>query len=494
MCLALLVPSPGSGAEPASGAAPETVERGEVRVGGNTVFVLRAADPGGLSSAERAEITNRRLEKALADPKVGPENIRAEMRGQVPTVMAGPVAVLAVNAVDAGLEDSTPAVLAEHWAAMLRSRFTEAKAHHFSIRLLMSYLQAMTYPILFVLALTGLAKGRRVGLAAIYRVSEDLPSPARLGGVELVSTRALLLALRAALHSTVTAGVLISSYLFLLATFYHFPATRLLGLRMLGGLSFALETIVLTAAEQLGWIAMLCLVAAAAYLAVKVLDRLFDAVADGKISFPPYVTPENADMMENLAQGAVYLLALSVGVLLLPGEGGRLWLGVLAFLGLSVALSSVPILSQLLAGLTLAFLNSHRVGGRLLWEGREAAILRRRMFHTVVLLDDGRRCLLPNHAALASPVVPAEGAPEGQAFELRLAPESGDPAGLGAELQGWARDAGGRAVLLGLDAGTLRYRLIVPAAEEGFLGAACGALSVLAQRRGARLLDLRPLR
>ncbi|MBI4422908.1 MAG: mechanosensitive ion channel [Elusimicrobia bacterium] len=474
-------------------------EQGEggVRLGGVEVVRLRAGGPGGLSAAERGEVASKRLERALADPVVGPEHIRVEVRDGRPVVLAGRLALLTVGVEDADLEQSKPGLLAEHWAGLIREPFREAKSRHFSIRLLMRYLVAMTYPIAFLVAIAVLRRLQRRGLAAIYRLPAKGPSPARLFGVELASRQAFIGALAGAVRGAVIVASVAAVYLFLLATFYHFPATHTLGLRMRDALAGALSAIAQAAVGQLGWILSVGVALAVAYALLKVLDRFFDAIDAGTIKLTPYITQDNADTVETLANGLVYLLLAGTIVLLLPGEGSRLGLGALAFLGLAVSLSSTPILRQFLAGLGLAFLKSHRYGSRVLWQGREATVLRRRLFHTSLRLRDGRRCLAPNHEVLASAVVPAEGAQESLSFDVRLETRGPASDALLDELSVWANELGDASGLRlrAVEDSRLRFTLSVPAmiaTDDQFVRVAYGQLRDLAVRHHAGLVDFRP--
>lgn len=193
----------------------------------------------------------------------------------------------------------------------------------------------------------------------------------------------------------------------------------------------------------------------------------------------------------------LYLLALSLLILLLPGEGTRVGLGALAVFGLALAIAAAPILRQFMAGLSLAFLGSHRFGSRVFWQGREATLLRGRLFHSIVRLRDGRRCLVPNQEIISSAVLPADGAQERRAYDLRLAVGEGSDEKLLKDLADWAAEFGDGAStrLAAIEDGTLQVKLLVPtlvAADDRFVSRAYAGIRELAARSRSRLVSLRP--
>jgi len=90
-------------------------EGGEVMVNGNVALRIRTS-AGGLSAAERAVVVRDRLQDLL-NSGIEPSDVHAGMiRGQA-AVMAGDEIIVTVDSTHARLNSTTPAKLANEWAA-----------------------------------------------------------------------------------------------------------------------------------------------------------------------------------------------------------------------------------------------------------------------------------------------------------------------------------------------------------------------------------------
>lgn len=443
---------------------PAAAENGEIRVGESRVLTLKADAPGGLSPEDRALIANRRIELALEDPAIGPENIRWEAVSGGAAVLAGGSILIQVWPADAQADQSTANLLAEHWADLLRTQFKEAKLRRYSMRLLLRHLWGLIYPVFFLLGLLGVRRLARTGQALVHGINEEAPSPLRFGTFELVSMNAVKLGLRYAVSFSAAVLSLGIGYAFLLAVFLHFPFSRRLAEWISSAVFAATWSLGAALLGQLDWFLPVGVVFFGTYLVIGLLDRFFDHAARRQLPFPSYITADNLDTTENLAKGLVYLAAMLVVVSLLPGRGGSVATGALALFGLALALASVSTLRHLLAGLLLTFMPSRRRGSRLELDGRDATVMRRGLLMTGVLFEEGERRLVPNERILESPVLSdASGGVERWEAAVTLGPGA-DLKSLEAALGAWAaeRGAGWRARLQSVEGERLRLALQVP--------------------------------
>lgn len=114
------------GAAPLARAQSET---GAVVVGDRVVFSLRTS-VGSITPGERAGIVNRRLERILSEPALGPETLEVQETDDGPVIALPELPVVEVTAADARAEGVTPDVLAARWAQALRGTLLDAKPLH----------------------------------------------------------------------------------------------------------------------------------------------------------------------------------------------------------------------------------------------------------------------------------------------------------------------------------------------------------------------------
>jgi small-conductance mechanosensitive channel len=370
-----------------------------VRLRGTELFVVRTPF-GTLSPAERAERASRRLEEALLDPRIGPEQVIVVPSGADALIKAGELGILEVTAAEAAAHDSSPGVLADLWAGLIRQELGRRKSEAFSLVLVGRFLLGTIYPIGILLALW-------VGLILLHRAREwaGLLPESRLPVLKILdlellgpfAARRLLLRLLGLLRAVLVVGL---GYAFLLALFGQFPQTRTY---VRGLLHVTLEALGRGLAEILSWMPRLLaalVILLAARLMIRLAGLIFSRVRAGRLAIPPLLTAETATVSEAILRALVVLLATTLLALLVPGESGWPVLAILFFIGLGAALALAPAARQMAAGILLAYVQVAPCGSRIEVDGASGRVSRRGIFHTIVVTDAGEECWIPNHSVL----------------------------------------------------------------------------------------------
>lgn len=408
--VALLLPSvafDGAIAAEAPGPAPAVPSReaaapaaGVVRIGGTDLFVLRAP-VGSISPPERAELANRRLAVALRDPKVGPEQVIAVTRGHSVIIEAGGEPVLEVTPEDAAAYDSSPPVLANLWADLIRKELGRRKSEMFSLVLIGRWVIRMIYPVAILLLLwAGLRLIERLRERVRQRPQATLPALTVMGitllkprGYRRLRLRSLWL-LRVALF-------LGFGYALLVVLFAQFPRTQSYAWDML---LFVTDLLAGGLGRLLDWLPPLAaalVVLAAARGALRLNRMLFARARAGRAAVAGDPRTDTAALSESIVRAAIILLAAALLALLVPGEGGQAMLAVLFLVLLVAALALVPAARQIAAGILLAYVRAAPAGSRLEVEGARGTVVRRDLLHTIVRTDGGEEVWLPNLTLLS---------------------------------------------------------------------------------------------
>jgi small-conductance mechanosensitive channel len=403
---------------------------------GVELFVLRAP-LGSLSPVERAELASRKLDEALRDPDVGPEQVITVPAGRnVALIQAGTWKILEVTPADAAAMDSSPAVLADLWAGQIRQELGRRKSEAFSLVLIGRFLLGMLYPVAILLVLwVGLHLLDRAREWVETRPAERVPV-LRLLGLEILGSlamRRLQLRLLGLLRFVLFLGL---GYAFLLALFSQFPQTRLYARGMI---TFILDALSGGLAEILTWLPRILaglVIVAAARLVIRLTGLLFSRVEAGRLAVPPFLTSDTAGVSEAIVKAGVVLVATALLALLIPGERGRPVLAVLFLFGLAGALALAPAARQIVAGVLLAYVRPAPSGSRIEADGVRGTVVRRGALHTILRTEAGEEAWIPNHALLTGRVTrlpAAEAIPSGSGSGETppAAPEAGAPSAVG---------------------------------------------------------------
>jgi small-conductance mechanosensitive channel len=366
-----------------------------VRLRGVDLFVIR--EPlGSVSPAERAELANRKLAAALRDPAIGPEHVITAAEGGMVVIQAGPLRLLEVAPADAAAHDSTPTVLADLWAGLIRAELDRQKREAFSLLLVGRWLARMLYPaaILLLVWLGSLLLDRLAERLA-QRPTERLPTLNVLG-ITLLGP----LAVRRVLQRLIGLGravlYLALAYAFLGIVFAQFPRTRVYAWDMLVFVTGALGAGLRRLLDWLPPLVAVVILFLAARLAVKLNALLFARARAGRAVLPAGLGRDNLAVTEALLRGLIVLAALVLTAIVLPGEGGQAMLAVLFLALLIAAVSLVPPARQAAAGVLLAYIRAAPVGARIDVEGTRGTVQRRDLLHTVLRTDDGHEVWLPH--------------------------------------------------------------------------------------------------
>ncbi|MDH7569626.1 MAG: hypothetical protein QHJ73_08580 [Armatimonadota bacterium] len=140
---------------------------GEVLIGESVVTRIRSA-AGGMTPAQRATTAAARLEKALTQGDLSPDEIRvAQMNGEY-VVVAGDQLIVTADAYHASVNGTTPEKLAAQW----RSNLAEA------------YRAEQARPISKICPIISVGSGVRVGLANLTGPRSQVHQAAFVGQLE----------------------------------------------------------------------------------------------------------------------------------------------------------------------------------------------------------------------------------------------------------------------------------------------------------------------
>lgn len=377
---------------------------GAIRLGEKTLFDLPHGTTNYITADQWSETVNLKLQNAVNNPSILPSDIKYMPEGNKFSVMAGPQKLFDIDPKALNISQEEAKKLAENYVSVLKTEFAAVKNQTYSGMILIKFLLSFIYPILFIFVIVALRTFYRWAKHKIHILEEYGVKGWSLGSTQILSLSGLQFALRTLLAVLVFLCFVISVFIFLGAVFYNFPVTRSYAVAMydfiavmgsnLGSLAFD----ILWRLVFVGAAAMLCA------LVINTIDKYFDNIAFGKATLPPFLKVEHSDIFEYLLKAAVIIVALVIILLLLPEHGGYVGRGLLIFLAFSLAISSVGILKNVMAGLVLAFSKTHNRGSSLTIDGKDVVIVRTGMFFTSLRLSQGEIFMQPNSKVIEATI------------------------------------------------------------------------------------------
>jgi len=209
--------------------------------------------------------------------------------------------------------------------------------------------------------------------------------------------RALLRALRAI-------AVLLALWAWATSVLPLFPWTRQHAGRVLALVVDPLETLATGFVAYLPSLAFLVVLALLTRYGLRLLHLLAQAVGRGAIRLRGF-EPEWAWPTYRIAKIAVIGLAIVIGYPYVPGSGSEAFKGVSIFLGLVFSLGSSSVVSNMIAGYSLIYRRTFKVGDRVQIDDAVGEVVEMRLQVTHLRTPKNEEVIVPNSTILNSKVV-----------------------------------------------------------------------------------------
>lgn len=223
------------------------------------------------------------------------------------------------------------------------------------------------------------------------------------GLVALMFERLMMLALMLAKAG---AGVLVLVWLSVLVTysFSLFPATEGISVSLVAALWNAVKEALQGFVEYLPRGVFVAVVCAMAYYGLQIARIFFRAVERGDLHLRQF-HPETAGITYQLMRVATVVLVLIIVFPYLPGSHTEAFRGVSIFLGVVISLGSTSAVSNMMAGVVLAYMRPFRVGDRVKIADTLGDVVARGLLVTRLRTIKNVEVTIPNSAILGGQIL-----------------------------------------------------------------------------------------
>jgi small-conductance mechanosensitive channel len=373
-----------------------------VIVDGVTLFRVRGVSA--YPAERRAAGIAGRIAALASDRAVPIESLVVRETPEASIVVAAGRPVLQVVDADGRFEGVRRQVLAGVYRERIAETIEKFRRDREGPVLLRNAVKALVATLALALGLWLGLKSLRLLRAMLDRRYRSRIRNVQVGTVEIVRAEHLWQGLDRALG--IVAGLLsvLAAYLYLDYVLQLFPWTRALRNSLSNILLGPLATLGMGALRFIPDLVFLVILALLTRALLKGIRVFFRRVGDGTLTLPGFEA-EWALPTDRIVRLLVIAFALVIAYPRIPGSGSEAFKGISLLLGIIFSLGSTSVIGNLLAGQSLAFRKTFRVGDRVKIGEHVGDVSQIRMLTTYLTSPKNERIVIPNSQILNSEIV-----------------------------------------------------------------------------------------
>ncbi len=384
----------------AAGQTPAPV--GRVEIQGHTVFVLKTGVEN-FSPQERARAINRRLQTILQSPPARLET-RVEKTAEGYQVLIGSEPIVTATENDAQAEGTDAQALAERWATSIQEHMGALLSETGWQAWLHRLINTGLILLLGVLALIGLARGRRRLVRGLEARRERLKA-VHFRGLEVFSAASIYRLLGRALWLIYASALVFVGVAGLLLVFAQIPETRHYTYQVFLWLYDPLVAIFKGVLGYLPDLFFILVIVVVTRVALRAVGFIFEQAHRGAISLEPWVHSDVARPTAQIIKAVLIVLALFFIAPLIPGTGSTAAKGISVILGLMVSFGSSSTVGNLIAGVVLTYMRPFKIGERVKLGEVSGDVVARTFLYTKLRTIKNEEVIVPSLLALNHHIV-----------------------------------------------------------------------------------------
>ena len=372
-----------------------------VELEGKTLFRVRV-NAKQFTAQQRAEKFSEEILKLAKNPTFNPTILTVKDFGLSSDIMAGDKVLVPVWAFDAKVEGRPVEELARDYAEKIRQGIAEYQKVH-SLTNLINGIVKTVVAFLVLVALTILAN------RGVRRLNQTILATPRIRSVKFGELEFFTADRIKAMIISVVKGLRFFLILFLLYTYLNlglsfFPATQQFALKFYHNLLGAFSIIGEAIWDQTPSLAFLAVLYFIARYTLKTLHLFFNQVITGKVTVAG-LDAEVAPITYRIFKILIILFFLVVAYPYIPGSESPAFKGISIFVGVLFSLGSSSAIANLIAGVSLTYQRSFRVGDVIKVGDSTGLVLERNLNVTRIKTPKNQVITIPNNSMLSSHVM-----------------------------------------------------------------------------------------
>lgn len=337
------------------------VQTAPVRIDGKVLFPVRGISA--YPAAERAAAIAKRITALADDPAVKADSIVAVESDHSTDIMTGDRMILSVFDADAGPERVSRQVLANAYAAKIRTAIETYRQDRASRSIVRGSVKAVGAALLLVVLVLLIERAFRRLLAAVEVRFTARIRELQARSHDIVRTEWIWGMIRGSLKAVRVILILLAVFFYISLVLSLFPWTRTYATLFLNLVLAPLGSIGTAVLDYLPKLFFLIVLALIARYGLNVLKVFFLGIERSRIKISGF-DAEWAVPAYKLARLAVIAFTVVVAYPYIPGSESPAFKGVSLFLGVVFSLGSSSSIANIVAGYMVIFRSAFKVGDR----------------------------------------------------------------------------------------------------------------------------------
>lgn len=378
------------------------VDSASVRLGGRVLFAVRGIP--GIPAAERARTIGERIRAVAADRTFDLAGLSTREVDLGTAIVAGESVLAIISDIDVqlvGLQDRS--ALADLYADRIRAAAQRYRTDREIGTLLQRAAYALGATLLLALVLSALRWLQRRSFTLGQRYADRLGG-VRVKSVQLLASRQIRAILSGLLRAGFALAALFLVYTYLSGVLRLFPWTRGIADDLLRYVLDPLRLIALGFVRYLPNLVFLVILVLVTRLVLRGLALFRDAVARGTVQISGF-DAEWARPTYRLVRLVVLAFFVVVAYPYIPGSGSAAFKGVSIFLGVVFSLGSSSVVGNFIAGYSMVYRRTFKVGDRVRIGDQVGDVLQVRLLVTHLRSPKNEEIVVPNSLIIGNNVV-----------------------------------------------------------------------------------------
>jgi small-conductance mechanosensitive channel len=371
-----------------------------VELDGRLLFYLRI-NPKTETTQQIAQRISERLKKLAEDPTFNHKAITVQDSALSSDIMAGNQVLVTVWAFWAKVEGRPTEELARDYAEKISQAIAAYQEKHSLRNLIVGVFETFLASIVLVVLIVLVNRGMR-------RLNEAILASNRVGAVKIGEFEFFTADRSKAVVINLVKVVRFLVILVLLYTYFHlglsfFPATQRYALNLYTSLLGAVSAIGQAVWDQTPSLVFLAVLFFLTRYILKTLRYFFDQVEQRKVTVAG-LDEEVAPITYRILRLVIVLFFLVMAYPFIPGSGSPAFKGISIFAGVLFPLGSTSAVANLIAGVSLTYQRSFRVGDVIKVGDSTGVVLERRLYISRLKTFKNQVITIPNSSILSSHV------------------------------------------------------------------------------------------
>ncbi len=381
---------------------PEQAKGAPVVLMGETLFFVYDKI-GPFSPQDRAKAISDRLSRILRDPLADANNIKIFDRSEITDILIGDIVIMSVTNGDARAVNMPRQVLTEDYANNIKNEIIDIKVRTSAKNILIAVVLSLGVTGIFIFAINLSNRLLKLLYSKIEQWQNTRIHSLKIHDFEIFSVERITSVIKVLARVSYIVLIVIAAYFYVPFILSLFPWTKAFADRLVGYIFSGLDSIWGGFVIYAPYILFVAIVAVVSYYTLKLIRLIFREIEKGSIK-PLGFHPEWAQPTYRLIRLVIIIIAIMIIYSYILNLDSQVLKWIFIFLGVLIALGSIPSMSNFIAGIVVMYMGSFKIGDQVKIGDTVGEVIFRSLLVTRIRTDRNVEVTIPNSVVLGSQV------------------------------------------------------------------------------------------